>query len=486
MWERGRYRPGEPIRWSATVVVLLLSLVGTSALAGPGAVQFVVPISGSSPFTDGCPQGAPFGEGFEDSETEPTAAVNPANPRNIVAAWIQDGGKSNVVGASHDGGATWTTALVPGISVCTGGIASRAADPWIAIGPDGVAYLASLSIIYDLPGDRPSRTVLSVNRSTDGGLTWSNPSVISAGAVLFHDKPTITADPVRPGTAYLRWTERTSLPVPTPVAPTLFVKTTDGGQTWSLPSLIYVPPGGQAWGGRLLVLPGGALLSVFTVLRVDPFPHLLVAVRSENGGLTWSPVATTIAEIPAPGLTAECPIQDPETGECVFAPEFAIDAGVGPDGRTYVTWRHPLALDQAEIRFAGSADGGRTWSSPARVGGGSAQGFLPSLAVASDNTVGVTYYDLRNDVAGDAPLTGDVWFSHSHNGGIDWEESHVAGPFDLRRAPFRLVPGPGYFVGDYHALTAIPGGFGAVFAQPAPQAVVGATDVFFASLATAG
>lgn len=40
-------------------------------------------------------------------------------------------------------------------------------------------------------------------------------------------------------------------------------------------------------------------------------------------------------------------------------------------------------------------------------------------------------------------------------------------------------------VGDYHAL-AIPGGFGAVFAQPRPQAMVGATDAFFASLATDG
>jgi hypothetical protein len=59
------------------------------------------------------------------------------------------------------------------------------------------------------------------------------------------------------------------------------------------------------------------------------------------------------------------------------------------------------------------------------------QAHEPTLAVASDDTVDVTYYDFRNDCPGDAELTTDVWFAHSHSGGA-FEDTHVAGPFNAR------------------------------------------------------
>jgi hypothetical protein len=106
--------------------------------------------------------------------------------------------------------------------------------------------------------------------------------------------------------------------------------------------------------------------------------------------------------------------------------------------------------------------------------------FSRLLRVAGDGTVGVTYYDWRNDVLGDGPLTTDVWFAHSHDGGASWAEVHLAGPFDFRSAPFRKIPGGGRFVGDYHGLAGLPHGFAAAFAMAAPQATSGATDIFFA------
>ena len=60
--------------------------------AGPYRVQDLRVVSGPSPFAAGCP-----GARFDDKtitghELEPMIAVNPANPRNIVAAWKQDVG----------------------------------------------------------------------------------------------------------------------------------------------------------------------------------------------------------------------------------------------------------------------------------------------------------------------------------------------------------------------------------------------------------
>ena len=129
--------------------------------------------------------------------------------------------------------------------------------------------------------------------------------------------------------------------------------------------------------------------------------------------------------------------------------------------------------------MAQSRDGGLTWSN-APLPGVSAYAFEPTIAVDSHGTVGVTWYDLRNDVLGDTALTADVWFAHSHNRGGSWQQTHVAGPTDLRTAP---LPAANY-VGEYQGLAALRGrGFAAVFTLPAPQAKDGPTDIFFARIA---
>jgi hypothetical protein len=100
---------------------------------------------------------------------------------------------------------------------------------------------------------------------------------------------------------------------------------------------------------------------------------------------------------------------------------------------------------------------------------------MPSVAVADDGTVAVTWYDFRHDKPGDAALTTDYWFAYSRDGGSHWKTSHMAGPFDLRSS--RRTERP---VGVYEGLAGLKHGFAASFIQAAPQAVFGAEDVFFA------
>jgi hypothetical protein len=70
--------------------------------------------------------------------------------------------------------------------------------------------------------------------------------------------------------------------------------------------------------------------------------------------------------------------------------------------------------------------------------------------VAADGTVAVLYYDFRNNTP--APgLPTDVWLTQSTDGGENWAEQHVTGPFDMKLAPNAR----GYFLGDYMGLEAI-------------------------------
>jgi hypothetical protein len=94
--------------------------------------------------------------------------------------------------------------------------------------------------------------------------------------------------------------------------------------------------------------------------------------------------------------------------------------------------------------MARSRDGGRTWTTSA-LPGVRAFAFEPAIAVDAHGTVGVSWYDLRNDRPGDAALTADVWFAHSPDRGRSWRQAHVAGPTDLRPAE---LPVPN-FAGEY-------------------------------------
>src|SRR5579862_9294894 len=111
--------------------------------------------SGPSTFATGCDGATPLGTVFENAEVEPFYALNPSNANNLVASWQEDrwstgGSHGIVVGASNDGGHTWARTPMPfsrcgGGTVANGGNYERASNAWVAIGPTGIAYVASLA-----------------------------------------------------------------------------------------------------------------------------------------------------------------------------------------------------------------------------------------------------------------------------------------------------------------------------------------------------
>ena len=300
--------------------------------------------------------------------------------------------RSDLVASSYDYGRTWTRSTIPGLTRYTGGTADDTADPWLSAGVDGTVYFTGATGAYPA-GGRTKGIVASA--STNGGRTWRSPATVAAPDPR-NDKPTITADPVVPKRAYelwANWDGQLNFPFANLL---LFSRTDDRGATWSKSTVVDAPPpNGIDISSAVLVLPAGKLLAVFErIVIAEDFSasEMFFSTRSIDGGKTWR----------APVEIGSMPIQalaDPETGEPLPQPGF-LSAAAGPDGRAYVVWERQDSPTSAAIEVARSADGGRTWA-VSSLPGVSAFAFEPAVAVDARGTVGLTWYDLRNDKPGD-------------------------------------------------------------------------------------
>src|SRR5262249_54349992 len=118
-------------------------------------------------------------------EVEPYLAVNPTNPKNMVGTWTQDsfpgaGAPTHAMGVAvtFNGGNSWRTGVIPGLTLSTGGTFQAAADSWLSFAPNGDLYFSCLGISAQATnGGHVSynQTAVLTEKSTDGGLTWSAP-----------------------------------------------------------------------------------------------------------------------------------------------------------------------------------------------------------------------------------------------------------------------------------------------------------------------
>jgi hypothetical protein len=473
------------VRRKITLMALAALVVGAacSDLVPPPTpyprVGTLLPISGSSPF-EGCSH---KGEITFDSEVEPSLAVDPRTSSHLIATWQQDrnlhGGALGILTASStDGGQSWQTAKPP-ISSCAGGTYDLASDPVVAIGPDR-AYLAAIGIaVIGTEAQLALDDEVIVSVSTDGGSSWGKPVVVvtSNDPLISFDKETLVADPTASGTAYALWVRYTQ-PAgdePAQTNATFMARTTDGGITWSTPTLVY-EGSSETQFHQLVVLPDGSLIDVFieapTLSKRPPLPARLAVVRSADRGMTWS-AATTAANV---SFTA---VRDPTGKDQVRGTGQGILAAGAPDGSLYVCWSEQHAGGTSFLDVVRSTNGGRTWSAPSRVvSTGSGQPFVPQIAVAGDGRVGVTWYQITG-AGEDGQLQTEAWLAWSGDRGKAWQSLRLAGPFDLHTA--KLTDG-GDFVGDYEGLVGLPRGFAAANALAGPISRSGATDVFFSSV----
>ncbi|NEE03470.1 sialidase family protein [Phytoactinopolyspora halotolerans] len=473
---------------------LLLAMVAP-ALAGPFTTGSVVQVSGTSPFDATCGMTPDGGSVFLDSEVEPWVDVSPTDSDIVAGMWQQDrwsngGSRGNVAGISVDGGTTWQIVAPPNVSECTGGEFDRASDPWVSFAPNGDLHLMHLVLDITPPPGRPGGfgengmmvQMVPAQAFADGVVDqaeFSEPILIAFNDEgKLHDKNSLTADPTDADLVYAVW-DFLDIPPGALIRPdravalgfkgaALFSRTTDGGQTWSEPEVLYNPGGiNQTIGNQIVVNSDGVLFNFFNEIlnfrnddRGNQFEFNMSLKFSPDKGETWLPRGRPIRF----GKIMQAPVTDPDTGEPHRTADVLFDVAVDENsGNLYAVWQDRRFTGVSAVAFTMSTDDGRTWTAPVRVDQtppdpGNAlnqQAFLPSVHVADDGTVAVTYYDFRNNGPGGGTDT-DHWFVHCHAATVtcsdpaNWNaEVHVAGPFDARQAPFA----GGYFLGDYVGLS---------------------------------
>ena len=509
-----------------TCATLLAGCCAAALLGGVGvgaaSAQELGPLirmTGTSPFA-GCTAdnvASQDGVNYPNTEIEPWVDANPQNSRNLIAGWQQDrwsngGSRGLLAGVSFDGGAKWRTVRIPGTTACTGGSYKRASDPWVTIAPNGTAYYMSLAFDPDLPSGAFGRNAMLVNRSTDGGSSWSGPITLiqDPDGQALNDKNSITADDTNSNFVYAVWDRLRDFTLPPPegaapaagtaavqadagagdgvvaarqrvqqlrqlalqrggaaaaAAPVFFegpvylARTTNGGRSWQPARKIYDPgPNSQTINNLVVVPPSGTVFDFFTEIMPNGGTRIGL-IRSFDKGATWSGPRYAAAIATVLGVVT------PDTEELVRDASILFDVAVDHrNGNLYLVWQDVRFSGVDEVAFAMSTDGGNRWSAPVKINKTPRnrnelreQVILPSVEVAANGKLVVTYYDFRFD-RDDGREATDYWavfcdpVRENCRQPASWGDE-----VRLTNRSFNMLDAPiagGYFLGDYMGLVA--------------------------------
>ena len=231
-------------------------------------------------------------------QAEPHLARSAVSPEVLLATFQEgrfaaDGGSLGCgYSLSRDGGLTWTRALIPALTVSSGGPYLRATDPVAAIGPQGDLYLNTLGSLDNAFG----LSAVVVSRSADSGTSWLPPVVVaqSPNTSVMLDKNWLAVNDL-PGTPnsgrlVVTWTNFTGN--------FNYLQSSvsdDRGATWSLPANL-TPNTSSNQATQPLFLPDGALIVPYITFLSTSNASLfrIESKLSTDGGRTW-PATSTIA-----------------------------------------------------------------------------------------------------------------------------------------------------------------------------------------------
>ena len=345
---------------------------------------------------------------------------------------------------THDGGLTWSRALLPGVTQAVGGPYFRATDPVVGIDLSNNVFI-NMDAATDTNFDHGD---VVVSRSTDGGNTFAAPVVAYAGVNqnYFADKNWMAVNTfpgtLNPGRVLVTFTLFTNFSRNDSPSPLVSTFSDDQGQTWSNAQFITGPTS-HMQGSQPLFLPNGKVALVywnFTQASIPNVSERLEAITSDDGGATFG-VAHVIGHINQ--------WFEPSIRSGSFLPSAATDR---VSGNLYVVCQANLGSSTApvpKILFTKSTDGGNTWApfiaiSDNPTGSGV---FNPGITVSPDGqTVVAAFYD-RRDNPGSTTLV-DMYEAQSFDGGATWQPNIrlTSVSTDANLAP---LTASGRMLGDY-------------------------------------
>lgn len=339
-------------------------------------------------------------------------------------------------GLSTDGGNTWAHKRIPDPPA-----GANFGDGVVAFGPNGESYYAGLAVFFNT-----DKEFVGVSKSTDNGATFSTPvdaSTSAGNTTDTQDKEWIAVDrnansPFK-GNVYVSWTDFTMNG-----NFINFARSTNGGASFKAPIAVSPQDNTSSVQGSVpVVAPNGDLYVAF----FDGHSAIrgIGIVKSTDGGVTFS------AERKVAGLINVSTMTGGGGVRTNSFPSMTVDKN-GAVHIVYDAWGMSQ-LDRSDIFYVRSIDGGNTFSSPLRINddGSPTTQFLPSIAAASDGTLGVKWWDRRNDLSGDS-LT-DVYMTISHDGGATFGKNFRVTNQNWFFGPIEIGFASGYH-GDYDGITA--------------------------------
>jgi BNR/Asp-box repeat len=316
---------------------------------------------------------------------------------------------------SKDNGKTWSSAFfppVPGSSFTFG-------DPVLAVAPNGTAYFSQLG------ADAKGNSTVQVNRSTDGGITWSPGIVVAIDPGS--DKEWMAVGP--DGVVYVTWTSFQK----DGSAQLRLAKSTDGGNTWH--SRTIFAPGTR----KNPKLPQNALqFSQPTVDQVTgrlyiPFLHFsnsnqdfIQILVSDDGGAHFSFLNFNVPGAPSPILL---PITTPgDLNECGVFPgstpgPIVGDAGVAPGASSAAPKFFPNIRQTIHSgpAFGGSFTGLPRWEHATRL-------ITQPAFFARAGRLYLAWNNSNTNTIGDSNAGSRILFIRSMDGGKTWSKPIQASP----------------------------------------------------------
>lgn len=366
---------------------------------------------------------------------EVAIAINPKNTSQIVAG-------SNLKNAyrSNDGGFTWNYQTLSCTAYDVYG------DPvmiWDTANACYYIHLSNPNAVVTPGGSWVDRIV--VQKSGDFGQTYTTCVGIGKNGPKVQDKAWPVVNPYN-NDLHITWTQfdnyGSSAPLDSSII--LYSKSTDGGNTFSIPK-------------RISKLAGNCIDADSTVEgavpAIGPLGEVYVGwagqsglmfQKSTDGGNTWLPTEQLVNpfiggwDYGISGLY-----------RCNGLPFTFCDlANASPyKGTIYMNWSDKAnGVNDGDVWITKSTNGGTTWSAPFRVNDDvpGKQQFMSAMTI--DQVTGYVYivfYDRRNYASGNNT---DVYLAVSQNGGTSFSNYKVnANAFS---------PNAGYFFGDYIGISA--------------------------------
>jgi hypothetical protein len=347
--------------------------------------------------------------------TNPDNLVGGANDYRRFVDTEQRYDASGIAYVTHDGGATWTNVPLPGVHEEFGGTYQAVGDPVVAWDPDGSAvYYTNITFNRTETAFHSGvASGISISRSEDGGDTWETFFVVEDDdPSIFHDKEWMAVAPN--GDVYVAWARfrfGRGGPFGYLESPIVISKSTDGGESWTDPQVISAGPYTQF--ATPVVAPDGTVYVSYELWQ-NPIGRAggrAFVARSTDGGETWTNhFVGLINDLPNPlpgsaFRVASYPVLDVgddgnlhmvwsnwQAGSADIVYTRSIDGGE--------TWARPVKINQESVKtdqffqwidssgdfvhvgfvdrqytddamldhsYAVSTDGGDTWSQTERV-----------------------------------------------------------------------------------------------------------------------